>query len=58
MTSLTSYRGIQVLDPDPIGDGGLAVQNDLKIEIRVKTLSGTEKLRCLKRSERQPATVR
>jgi len=30
MTSLTSYRGIQVLDPDPIGDGGLAIQNDLK----------------------------
>jgi len=45
MTSLTSYRGIQVLDPNPVGDGGLAIQNDLKIEIRVKTLSGTKNLR-------------
>lgn len=30
MASLTPYRGIQVLTPDPTGDGGLAIQNDLK----------------------------
>lgn len=30
MPSLTSYRGIQVLSPDPSGAGGLAIQNDLK----------------------------
>jgi hypothetical protein len=30
MPSLTNYRGIQVLAPDPVGDGGLAIQNDLK----------------------------
>lgn len=30
MASLTAYRGLQVLTPDPIGDGGLAIQNDLK----------------------------
>jgi len=29
MASLTAYRGLQVLSPDPIGDGGLAIQNDL-----------------------------
>ncbi|MEY3459772.1 MAG: hypothetical protein RL215_2929 [Planctomycetota bacterium] len=30
MPSLTNYRGLQVLSPDPVGDGGLAIQNDLK----------------------------
>ncbi|MFM7167293.1 MAG: hypothetical protein ACKO3T_18790 [Planctomycetaceae bacterium] len=30
MASLTAYRGLQVLTPDPAGDGGLAIQNDLK----------------------------
>lgn len=30
MPSLTSYRGLQVVTPDPTGDGGLAIQNDLK----------------------------
>ena len=30
MASLTAYRGLQVLTPDPVGDGGLAIQNDLK----------------------------
>lgn len=30
MPSLTNYRGLQVLTPDPAGDGGLAIQNDLK----------------------------
>ena len=30
MSSLTSYHGVQALDPDPVGDGGLAIQNDLK----------------------------
>jgi len=30
MSSLTSYHGVQVLDPDPVGDGGLAIQNNLK----------------------------
>ena len=30
MASLTAYRGLQVLSPDPTGDGGLAIQNDLK----------------------------
>jgi len=30
MASLTAYRGLQVLTPDPTGDGGLAIQNDLK----------------------------
>lgn len=29
-TSLTNYRGLQVVDPSPTGDGGLAIQNDLK----------------------------
>lgn len=30
MASLTSYHGIQVLTPPPMGDGGLAIQNDFK----------------------------
>jgi len=30
MPSLTNYRGLQVLDPDPSGAGGLAIQDDLK----------------------------
>lgn len=30
MPSLTTYRGLQVVTPDPTGDGGLAIQNDLK----------------------------
>lgn len=30
MPSLINYRGIQVVSPDPSGDGGLAIQNDLK----------------------------
>jgi len=30
MSSRTSSRGILVLDPDPVGDGGLAIQNDLR----------------------------
>lgn len=28
--ALTNYRGLQVLDTDPTGAGGLAIQNDLK----------------------------
>jgi hypothetical protein len=27
---LIDYRGLQILSPDPTGDGGLAIQNDLK----------------------------
>lgn len=30
MATLTAYRGLQVVTPDPAGDGGLAIQNDLK----------------------------
>lgn len=30
MPSLTSYRGLQVVTPDPTGAGGLAIQDDLK----------------------------
>lgn len=30
MPSLTSYKGLQVLTPDPTGAGGLAIQNDFK----------------------------
>lgn len=30
MATLTSYRGLQVVTPDPTGDGGLAIQDDLK----------------------------
>lgn len=30
MATLSSYRGLQVVTPDPTGDGGLAVQDDLK----------------------------
>lgn len=30
MATLTSYRGLQVVAPDPAGDGGLAIQDDLK----------------------------
>lgn len=30
MATLTSYRGLQVVSPDPTGDGGLAIQDDLK----------------------------
>jgi len=30
MASLTAYPGLQVLTPDPVGDGGLAIQYDLK----------------------------
>jgi len=45
MTSLISYRGIQVLDPDPIGDGGLAIQNDLKSEFDFTTVSRIKNLR-------------
>lgn len=30
MASLTAYRGLQVVTPDPTGDGGLAIQNDFK----------------------------
>lgn len=30
MPSLVNYHGLQVLSPDPTGDGGLAIQNDLK----------------------------
>lgn len=30
MPSLTAYRGLQVVSPDPTGDGGLAIQDDLK----------------------------
>src|SRR5580698_10772438 len=31
MSSLTTYRGLLVVTPDPTGDGGLAIQNDLKL---------------------------
>jgi hypothetical protein len=31
MPTLTNYRGLQVVSPDPTGDGGLAIQNDLKL---------------------------
>jgi len=30
MSTLVDYRGLQVVSPDPTGDGGLAIQNDLK----------------------------
>ena len=30
MATLTNYRGLQVVTPDPTGDGGLAIQNDFK----------------------------
>jgi len=30
MATLIDYRGLQVVDPDPTGAGGLAIQNDLK----------------------------
>jgi len=30
MATLTAYRGLQVVTPNPTGDGGLAIQNDLK----------------------------
>lgn len=30
MATLTAYRGLQVVTPDPTGDGGLAIQNDFK----------------------------
>jgi len=30
MPSLTSYKGLQVLTPDPTGAGGLAIQEDFK----------------------------
>lgn len=31
MSSLTAYRGLNVVTPDPTGLGGLAIQNDLKL---------------------------
>jgi|GEM_PF-6286646 len=30
MSTLVDYRGLQVVSPDPTGEGGLAIQNDLK----------------------------
>lgn len=30
MAALTAYRGLQVVTPDPTGNGGLAIQDDLK----------------------------
>ena len=30
MSSLVAYRGLQVVDPAPTGDGGLAIQEDLQ----------------------------
>ena len=30
MSTLVNYKGLQVVDPDPSGNGGLAIQNDLK----------------------------
>lgn len=30
MATLTPYRGLQVVTPNPTGDGGLAIQDDLK----------------------------
>jgi len=30
MPSLTDYKGLDVVSPDPTGDGGLAIQNDFK----------------------------
>ena len=30
MPTLTAYRGLQVVTPNPTGDGGLAIQNDFK----------------------------
>lgn len=31
MSTLIEYRGLKVLDPEPTGPGGLALQNDLKL---------------------------
>ena len=31
MSSLTDYRGLQIVTPEPTGAGGLAIQNDLKL---------------------------
>jgi hypothetical protein len=31
MATLINYKGLQVVSPDPIGSGGLAIQNDLKL---------------------------
>ena len=31
MSTLVSYKGLQVLDPEPGGSGGLAIQEDLKL---------------------------
>lgn len=30
MPTLVAYKGLQVVSPDPTGDGGLAIQNDFK----------------------------
>lgn len=30
MASLTDYKGLEVVDPEPTGAGGLAIQNDLR----------------------------
>ncbi len=30
MATLTAYKGLQVVSPDPTGDGGLAIQDDFK----------------------------
>jgi hypothetical protein len=30
MATLTDYKGLQIVDPEPTGEGGLAIQNDLK----------------------------
>jgi hypothetical protein len=30
MASLVNFRGLNVVSPEPVGDGGLAIQNDLK----------------------------
>jgi len=30
MATLVNYHGLQVVSPDPTGDGGLAIQNDFK----------------------------
>ena len=30
MATLVNYHGLQVVNPDPTSDGGLAIQNDFK----------------------------
>ncbi len=34
MAALVNFQGLQVVSPDPSGDGGLAIQNDLKFLVQ------------------------